>query len=660
MVASALSPIAHLRRVAVDAWRPRQFGPRDQWCEQHIRLNPDYEASAGRYDLTGRPYWRGVLAAADDPAVRIINLKCSPQLGKTLSLIAMILSLAEMSPAPALIVLPDRDSAIEFRDRLYANAQESPELRDLIPPRSQWNTRHVELGTMRVYLAWSGSRQRLRGRPCRYVFLSEVDVYRGDKKAGDPVASADQRVKAFYRSLIVRESSPTGEPSQIDELEAQTDQRRWHCECPHCGTFQELRFFTLRAGDAAGRGGIGGIMDADGNWRTPEEARTAAHYVCVRGCRIDNQHKQALIVSGRWVPKGQKVDPETGELVGPPPKSRRNIGFHLWAIHSDTVSFGDIAAAYLTARTEGKLPDFWQNWLGLAYTSRAKMPTWEQLGRRLAWQHVKGEAWHEAWFLTCGCDVQDDRVYYVVRGWGDACTSWLVDWGCLEREAGDENDLIKSDLAQLAGVLARKYKVVGGAGVNPLGKKELTVKLLGCDSNFRPLDVHRWIQWLNRPSKVRAIRGDHKVDPADKYRMHVVETNTRTGEKYDGGLQQWGIFVSGFKQDLAERFSGRRGLPGSWHVTRDAIIRGREYLKQLTNEQKKIELDQRGRKKSVWAPKSGSIGVDYWDCEVYNRALADMLVDGFAGDPGWDAKRWPRKTANHTKPAAGDFAARDF
>lgn len=656
-----LPPLARLRAAIVDAWQPREFPPHDEWAERNVRLNPDYEASAGYYDLARRPYWREVLATAADPAVRTINLKCSPQLGKTLSLIVLILSLAVTAPAPALVVLPDKDAAIEFRDRLYANALESPELAHLVPKSAEWNTRHVELGNMRVYLAWSGSRQRMRGRPCKYVFLSEVDVYRGDKRAGDPVAAADQRVKAFYSSLIFRESSPTGEPSTISDLEDLTDRRRWHVQCPHCNAWQELRFFTFRAGTVAGRGGFGGLQDADGNWVDADLARNEAHYICVGGCTISSAQKQPLVLGGRWVPHGQRI--ENGELVGTPTRHRRNVGFHLWAVHSDTVTFGDIAAAYLTARIEGKLPDFWQNWLGLSFTPRAKMPTWQQLGRRLAWHVKRGEVWHEAWFLTAGADVQDDRVYWVVRAWGDACTSWLVDWGVFDREAGDEQDVVKSDLAQLAHVLARKFKIVGGDGVNPLGKQELRVKLLGCDSNFRTLDVHRWIDALGRPARVRAVRGDHKVAPEDKYRMHVVESNTRTGERYEGGLAQWGIFVNHFKQDLAERLAGRRGLPGSWHVTQDAVVRGKEYLRQVVNEPKRVETDARGRKRVTWSPRASMVGVDYWDCEVYNRALAEMVIDALeinGARAGWDARKWPRRDASPRPPAGDDFSAREF
>lgn len=674
-----------LRDTLAAAWQPRTAIAPSVWSETEMRLNPDVEASAGRYDLSRRPYWRAVLDCAVDPLVRTLTLQCAPQLGKTLSVIAMILYLAENLPAPTLVVLPDRDAAIEFRDRVYANAIKSPKIRSLVPHRRLWNTRHIELGTMRVYLAWSGARQRMRGRPCKFVFLSEVDVYRGDKKAGDPVKAADQRVKAFHRFLIVRESSPTGEPSQIAELERATDQRRWHVPCPHCGRYQELRFFVFKGGSLDGKGGFGGLTDAAGNYLTPEEGREQAHYICIEGCKISSDDKQRMVVAGVWVPRGQKVlgKAESGkrkaedrdgtpQLVGPQPSSRRNVGVHLWSIHSETISLGDIAAAYLEARAEGKLPDFFQNWLGLEHTNRAKQPTWKQLGERLAWLNPRGTVWYECWFLTAGADVQADGVFWEVRGWGDRGTSWQVDWGFLPRFADEEtaSQAVKSDLAQLKdAVLDKWYPLVGG-DTNPRGLSQLRVRLLGIDANHRTMDVHEWIQSVNT-DRVRAVRGDHKVDPVQKYRANLVDANTRTKEAYAGGLLLWGIYVYHFYEDLLHRMTLSAGQPRAWHVTSDCGQLGRDFLRQAANFAKRIERDSKtGTDKVTWGPITTSLGNDWWDCATYNRTMAQMIIDdlpqvtlnGELQAPGWDASLWPRPLADKPRmqETAAPVAARDY
>lgn len=648
---AATSPLERLRTAAAEAWDPIVPQPVPAWCEQHIRLSAEYEGGGGAYDTTRRPYWKEILENYRDPEVTFVVVVAGTQIGKTLGLQVGVIWCAENSPAPGLVVLPDQASAIEFRDRIYATATASLAIggfrRMRVPPEYQWNTRWIDLGSMRVYLAWSGSRQRLRGRACKRVWDSEVDAYGGDKKTGDPVAASHQRTGAFYHFLHYHESSPTNHPSEIAALEAScTDRRRLHCQCPHCGTYQELRFFPYKSGDLAGRGGFGGYHNEHGELLAPEEARRTAHYICVSGCVIRNSEKQAMIESGQWVSLGQHID-KRGRVTGPAPLSRRKRGYHLWAVHSDTRSFGDIAAAYLEAVAAGKVPEFFGNWLGLEYQQQSKVPSWGQLGRKLAWTHERGTTPHQVWFLTAGCDLQADEVFYVVRGWAPFCTSWLVDWGSFKRSEGDETELCKSDLAQLTALLERRYPVVGvdGPAQTPLGRSQLGVRMLCIDSNHRPMDVHNWMQSLpdaitkGDNARVRAVRGDHKVDPAVRYRMHVVEQNTRTGEKYEGGLEQWGIYVYHFYQDLHERLAGRPNVPGSWYVTKDAVTAGKSYLQQITNFHRVVQVNEKTlKKKSIWKPRSGTIDVDFWDCEIYDMVAAHMVV----GDMGWEVEAWMR------------------
>lgn len=668
-ILTAINPLVRrrLRSAAAAAWRPRAKIPTADWCGQHFHLAGEIEATAGQYDLTRRPYWRGVLDAFDDPDCYEVTLCCSTQLGKTLTLlVATNLAAAAQSPAPTMVVTPDRVSCIELRDRIYLNALASPTVRGLVPPVRKWNTRHVDLTSQRIYLAYAGARQRLRGRPCQRVFLTEIDVYRGDSKGGNPNKAARERVKAFRRYKILRESSPMGEDSAIAAALEGSLKHTWQAPCPHCGTWQELRFFPLKAGQHAGRGGLGGLTDAAGNIRDPEEARDHAHYLCLSGCRIDQPDKQDWIMSGQWVPAGQSIEKKTGRLSGQPEKPGRHRGFHLWSIHAETISFGDLAASYLEHRRDGNLPEFFGNWLALPFTPRGKLPPWEQFGRKFSAAHHKGEVPSAAWFLTAGADVQDDRVYFVVRGWGESRRSWLVDWGVLDRVAGDDADLVKSDLAALGRrLLVGAWPVVDEhrrPAANPLGKTSLEVRLAACDSNHRTLDVHALARALASP-RFRCVRGDHQVAAGDKYRKSLIERNTRTGEKYDGGLEQWGVYVNHFKQDLAARFLAERN-EATWYVTADCVVVGRDYLRQLLNEPKAFAINKQGRSKLEFKAKSHALGVDFWDCEVYASAAAEMIVDALPGRPGWDAARWPKLAAPAGRSAApreesGGFAARD-
>ena len=89
------------------------------------------------------------------------------------------------------------------------------------------------------------------------------------------------------------------------------------------------------------------------------------------------------------------------------------------------------------------------------------------------------------------------------------------------------------------------------------------------------------------------------------------------------------------------------------------MVDGKQYLKQMVNEPPQTVTDQRGRKKVVFKPRSNSIGVDYWDCEVYQLALADAYV----GDWGWNAAEWADRLKRKRRGvdlSSANVAARDF
>lgn len=575
----------------------------------------------------------------------------STQVGKTLALMMAILYCAEHDPAPAMVVLPNEDAAIEFRDRLYATALETSRAghakRIRVPSAWKWNNRYVDLGTMRVYLGWSQARQRLRGRPCRRVFDSEIDVYEGDKNAGDPVEQSHQRTKSFYRYLHYHESSPTEHPSPIQTLEQAADVRlRWKCRCPFCRKHQEPRFFPNRHG----KGGIKGILDEGGETLPIERVRREAYYECEHcGKAIDQSRKNAFVADGDWYPLD--YDPDSGEpLPSLDHLDRMSLGFHLWTIHSETISIGDIAASYVQAKEDGKLRDWWGNTLGLPYRPKSRVPAWVEVGTRLAGDHPRGTVPTAAWFLTAGMDVQGDAsgCRYVVRAWAPGKTSWLVDWGWIERQ-GDELDagqIVRADL-NLAGeqILNTAWPIHGASrGLrSPLGFAELSVRLLNVDSNHMPLKVHQWMRslpeaWVlgDGAERVRAIRGDSRLG-AVRFQRSEIEKNVRTGEEYEGGMTVWRLSVADLYPDFTERLFAPPGKAGSWHVTSDCLTLGKSYLQQVCNLERRIKIDLKtGQRKIEWGPRHHSTPVDFCDCEIYAEFAAEMVV----GDMGWSVEAW--------------------
>lgn len=667
LVATTATNKRNYLRKASAVWKPIDAPPIAEWIETKLRFGKgsgvQLESKVGPMSFSDRPWFRFPIQCFASRYCNSLAFPAATQIGKTATLIiSTMLYAAEWRPAPGMIILPNEPEAKKFRDRVYAIVQESAKFttfeRIKLKPEHKWNMQEIHLGSMVVHLAWAGSRQATRGKPCHYVWMTEIDVYRdADPKAGDPIEAGKQRTKDVFRYTHVMESSPRESPSAICDEEAGADGRwRWHVACPHCGHKQEVRFFQHKQGKLAGRGGIEltikGMGKDGAELMTSREARDHAYYVCEHGCTIFSDRKNAMMESGDWYPLGW--DHSNG--TEPDRKPPRTAGFHLWAAHSPNETWGTIAADYLEHMRKGKKIDFFSNRIAIAYEAESKVPNWMELGRRLAWPNVRRTVPSQCWFLTAGIDKQGENngTRYVIRGWAPGRTSWLIDWGWVERSSGDENDLILSDLVDTKQrVLDSDFLVVdrdNRPSKNPLGKDRMRVRLANVDTRHLPRQIHRWLRslpdnWVDRydgdvlkPGRIRSIIGDVNVKADVRYRHNLVETNSRTGEKYEGGLHLWGIAVYPFYSDLTELLSGQPGNIGSWYVTADALAMGREYLEQVTNFCYEVKWDPKKGKKGKWGPRSTKVPVDFWDCEIYAMAAAEMVV----GDMGWDVNEWEK------------------
>lgn len=674
---------AKLRAELVAAWEPIEEPPICEWIEGNLWFGlgdrgVQLESRVGPFTFDDTPWWRFILECAVDRRCSSVAIPAATQTHKTTNLImAVALFFAEFRPAPGMIVVPDELEAKKIRDRIYNIVQESRKFTEFhrlrIPPEHKWNLQEIDLGSMVIHLAWAGSRQRTRGKPCYYVWFTEVDVYRdSDAKAGDPVEAGKQRTKDVFRYKHFFESSPSESPSTICDEEALADDRwRWYITCPYCGCKQEARFFTHRKGNSAGKGGIECTVKAHGGdgaaLMTPKQARESAHYICLNGCKIASDRKQQVAEGGNWYPRGWKMgDPE------PNRKPSRNVGFHLWAFHSPNETFGITAEDYLRHLKKGRKVDFYGNRLAIAYESETRVPNWIELGKRAAWTHARRTVPDQVWFCTAGIDKQGENngARYVVRGWAPGRTSWLIDWGWVARDPSDTGPILSDLLEVERRVLVADFPVVNRdnePSITPLGQQRLRCRLSNIDTKHLPMQIHRWMrqlpeEWIDRqngtklqPGRIRNIHGDHSVRPDVRFRHNLVESNSRTGEKYEGGLHLWGICVYPYYSELTDLLSGEPGQLGSWYVTADCLSQGREYLEQVTNFHYAIEWDARKGKKGKWGPRSGRIPNDFWDCEIYAMAAAEMVV----GNLGWEESAWEgwrksvtqKRTERESRPA---------
>ena len=621
-----VTPTKKLLRSMADVWAPRERLTAPEWCERELRLPAESGPNPGRFDLSRFPYMRGILEAADDPETEELIMVGATQWGKTTTLQAIVASNAKLRPSPVMICAPDMLALKKLRNKFYGMCDASPALRGKVPPKHLRNMESIDFGDSLCHLAFTGNPQRMSGESCRMVLMTEVDRSRRQIHEGAFHKILKERVKAWFNYLVVYEGTPTDDTSVIWDLYQASDKRKWHVPCPHCGTYQEMRFFRHSEGPHKGRGGISGLQDPEGNWYTSDEVYDHVHYVCIESCRIESAEKNEMAARGIWVPEGQTAE-KNGTLSGKPKRSGRRKGFHMSSLPVDTISLGRIAAEYLDSRDhEEELRNFLNNWVGLRYTLRTKVPKWTRLGRRLRGAHRPGTVPPQALFLTAGIDVQEDCTYWIVRAWGEDGTSWLVDWGRCEKTTDEHGKVLQdSHLTRLEGlVLEREFPCITA---NPLGQETLPIARAAIDCGYRTRLVHDWAL-KQRGGRVITVAGDDAVPKGLPYRFSIVEKSTRTGKAYPGGLRRWALNVSDYKTDIQDRWAAPLDRPGAWWLTNAPLEDAEPYLRQVVNEARVQKRMPSGHIKEVWCIVDPRVGNHDFDCEVYAMAAADMVVEG--------------------------------
>ena len=120
--------------------------------------------------------------------------------------------------------------------------------------------------------------------------------------------------------------------------------------------------------------------------------------------------------------------PASGGAPAPAVPDPTVAGFHLNALYCPVgwLSWADIArAAEEAQRDPAEQKTFTNTMLGVAYTEPHEAPDWTRLRDRAA-RDPLAVVPQNALFLTCGVDVQRDRIEASVWGWGRGRRAWLA------------------------------------------------------------------------------------------------------------------------------------------------------------------------------------------------------------------------------------------
>lgn len=590
-----------------------------EWVEENFYIPAKMSESGGKIDLTLTPYMRLVLDLFTEPEVRQIDMKWATQLGKTTIMLAMETMVSDLMPGTALIVLPDEDTGERMiRDRLIPSLELSPAARGHMSPSSYDTARkRISLDSMIYYLGSANSPASLASNPCKYLFVDEVGKFKVSLgKEGSPLDLAKERLKTFRFSKCVVSSSPTDRFGVIS-IEVELSLKvRYHVPCPHCGLFQTLKFSQIKWPE---------------DERDPERIRMRriAWYEC-EGCteKILDYHKPGMLLNGVWCPEGctvrtrkksekpKRVSDDAPLLVryygarrpevefdGTVPEST-HYGTMLNSFYSPFLTFSDAAAQYLEIQgNREKHKNFRQGWEGEDWEERAYENKYDDL-KKLMIEYPAKRVPRGAVALVAGADVQENRLYAVVRALGYGEESWLV----------EHVEIQQRELSALDALLDQRYPSDDGP--------TLQIRRMGLDSGHRTGEVYRYA--AHHPRQVIPVKGESAPKPIP-YVIVKVDKGP-DGKAIPGGVTYYRIDTTYYKGEIETL---QTSDPPLWHVYEGV---DEEYLRQITSEQKVIVPAGKNGVQHLWVVKPGSPQNHYWDCETYALAVAQIFERGLRRD----------------------------
>lgn len=583
-----------------------------QWAEQRRQVSPESGSRfPGKWLNARTPHLVEPMECLtlSHPAREVTFMKAH-QTGFSEAGLNLIGAIIEDDPATILIVLPTTDEVKKYvKTKLQPMIDATPsvaarvkEQRSRDEDGSTTTFKKFERGFLQITGANSSS--GLKMITARVLIGEEVTEYPDDVDGqGDPLTLAERRLTTWegYEKKVYISTPGTKGSCRVSTKYEASDQRLFYLPCPHCGTFQPLRFERLE-------------KDA------PEPT-----YACAaNGCVIEHGSLAGMLAKGIWIKcyPGPDAPPE---MISPADiarhharsSARREPGFFFDALTSPFMSWRAIVKAWKDALVdERKMKDFVRQVLAKPWEPKGEAPDHEKLFERRVsyeWRRVpKG-----ALFLTGGADVQGNRIEWAVYAWGAAFTSWLIDKGMIEGDPAQPEPWQNLDQ-----VIARTYQDAFG--------RPWAIDAFGVDSGFQTQAVYRFARRYAGTGRVFALDGRHGwMLPA--LGMPKKQDINYEGKRI-GAVMLWPVGTWGLKSELYTALGSlMKGpdkqtgayAPGTAFYSDACDL---DYLQQLTAEQLMTHKDRRGLTIQVWQILAGRRNEAH-DIAVYSRALAHHLGD---------------------------------
>lgn len=414
-----MKAIAELARYTYSMFRPPKHQTVSEWADENRVLVSESSAEPGAWRTDRAPYQREIMDSFTQPGIWQIVIMASAQVGKSEIELNMMGCAIDNDPGPMLYIQPTDKVAEDYsKRRIQPMFNACPTLRDKVfKARSRDAANTITMKTFpggSLAIIGANSPADLASKPVRYIFMDETDRFPASAGTeGDPQELAERRTETFrHNRKIVKTSTPTIKgKSKIETDYMNGTQEEWHTECPHCHTFNYIRFVDIHfeKEDIKNERGDEDYIVKSVTWRCPT-------------CKRDIGEHEAKRLPAKWVSKN--------------PQAIRNgvRSFRLNAFMSPWSDWKDIVWKFLKAHKDPeKLKTFYNTILGETWEIHSNNGLDEELYKRR--EHYDAEVPAGVLVLTMGVDTQDNRLEFEVVGWDRHGQSWGISRGIIPGRA---------------------------------------------------------------------------------------------------------------------------------------------------------------------------------------------------------------------------------
>ena len=555
----------------------------DQWANKHMMLSVESSAQPGRYSVEKTPYLVEWFRQIKNPRVQELVFMTGAQIGKTTFLNAIIGYVASEEPSPMLLIFPDLNIAESYsKDKLAPMIRDTPVLSRMLDAKSRdaSNTilyKHFSSGAQ-ISIAGANSPSSLSSRSCRYILIDELSRLPASCGGeGDPVSLAKKRAVTYHNRRLIATSTPTDlatcatNKMMTDPI---TRRHEFRVSCVHCKAYIKLDWSQV-------------------SW-DKNKPETAAYECQECGKFLKDSHKPALLKSGKWV----CLNPEVSEF---------RVGYQLSALYSPWVTFASLAREHdMAIRDSLRMKVFVNTMLGEPYEEETSGVEYQNLFMRRESYPKNIDVPAGGLVLTCGVDVQDDRLEAETVAWGvNDNESWSIRYDIIWGSPAKE-----STWAQLDELLAKDFIFEWGM------KRKIRATCIDTGGHFTQA-VYEYVRRTRKKYPIFAIKGVGGPDRA----MVSAPSKRRTGRR-NRPVDLYTLGVDSLKTWFYQKLKIEKDNPGYCHFP----IRNeynKRHFQQLVAE-RSITVLKNGFPTIKWF-KPDHIANEQLDCRIYAYSALILL-----------------------------------